>query len=182
MLDVVFDLEATCWTNRAVGPNETIEIGAVMIDSGEEISSFDAFVKPKIHPILSDFCKNLTSIEQEDVDGAFPFPDIFEKFVEWCGDCHLWSWGLYDRNQLERDALLHGGSTSFLLGCHYNLKEEFSRRRNIRRKYGMKKAMHLCGIPMTGTHHRGIDDARNISKIFTFSKDKWWYQENSIPT
>jgi inhibitor of KinA sporulation pathway (predicted exonuclease) len=30
----------------------------------------------------------------------------------------------------------------------------------------MKGALEREGISMEGTHHRGIDDARNIAKIF----------------
>ena len=181
-MDVFFDLEATCWKDRSIKPNETIEIGAVKVDAGEEIGSFDAFVKPVVHPVLSDFCKELTTITQEDVDSARLFPGVIDEFVEWIGDARLWSWGLYDRRQLERDCGRHGKDASFLEGRHFNFKNEFSRQRNAKKRYGMTRAMRICGIPMTGTHHRGIDDARNISRIFTFGEDRWRYIEDSIPT
>jgi len=29
----------------------------------------------------------------------------------------------------------------------------------------MKEALRILHIPLEGTHHRGIDDARNIAKI-----------------
>ncbi len=32
-------------------------------------------------------------------------------------------------------------------------------------KCGMKKAMAILNLDLNGTHHRGIDDARNIAKI-----------------
>ena len=180
--DVFFDLEGTCWKDRRIKPNETIEIGAVLLECGEEIDSFDMFVKPQVHPVLSDFCTELTSITQVDVDAAPKFDEAIDCFVEWIGDARLWSWGNYDRRQLERDCLLHGKDSSFLKGRHYNFKQEFSRQRRARKQYGMTRAMRICGIPMTGTHHRGIDDARNISRIFTFGEDRWWYIENSVAT
>ena len=180
--DVFFDLEATCWKDKRKKPNETIEIGAVMLESGEEISCFDAFVKPKVNPVLSGFCRELTTITQADVDSASPFGVVIDEFVEWIGDARLWSWGLYDRRQLERDCLIHGRDSSFLVDRHYNFKNDFSRQRRVKKRYGMTRAMRLCGIPMTGTHHRGIDDARNISRIFSFGENRWWYIENSIPT
>jgi len=32
---------------------------------------------------------------------------------------------------------------------------------------GMKKALQICGIKSEGTHHRALDDTKNITKIFT---------------
>jgi inhibitor of KinA sporulation pathway (predicted exonuclease) len=53
---------------------ETLEIGLVVIDleSLEIVDEFQRFVRPQINPILTDFCKKLTSIQQADVDGALP--------------------------------------------------------------------------------------------------------------
>ncbi|OMG46548.1 hypothetical protein BK140_26615 [Paenibacillus macerans] len=31
---------------------------------------------------------------------------------------------------------------------------------------GMERALKMLDLPLDGTHHRGIDDAKNISKIF----------------
>lgn len=53
---------------------ETIEIGLVVIDleTLEIVDEFQRFVRPRINPILTDFCKSLTSIQQADEDGAPP--------------------------------------------------------------------------------------------------------------
>lgn len=29
----------------------------------------------------------------------------------------------------------------------------------------MKGALHILDLPLEGTHHRGVDDAKNIAKI-----------------
>jgi len=66
---IIFDLEATC-EDRSINPywdNETIEIGAVKINNNEIIDSISIFIKPIENPILTNFCKNLTHISQEDV-------------------------------------------------------------------------------------------------------------------
>ena len=43
---------------------ETIEIGLVVIDleTLEVVDEFQRFVRPQINPVLTDFCKQLTSI------------------------------------------------------------------------------------------------------------------------
>jgi inhibitor of KinA sporulation pathway (predicted exonuclease) len=33
----------------------------------------------------------------------------------------------------------------------------------------MAGALRQLGIPLAGTHHRGIDDARNIAKILPYA-------------
>ena len=68
---VIVDLEATCLRERKPDfISEIIEIGAVKIDDDKIIEEMSLFVKPTINPILSDFCTELTSISQEDVDGG----------------------------------------------------------------------------------------------------------------
>jgi 3'-5' exoribonuclease 1 len=60
---VIVDLEATCWEGRDSSRNEIIEIGAVLVNEQQEIlSEFEQFVRPLMNPVLSEFCKNLTTI------------------------------------------------------------------------------------------------------------------------
>ena len=92
---VVFDLEATCEDRNIVAeyPNEIIEIGAVMIDErGTEIDRFEMFAKPTLNPILTQFCKDLTTIKQSDVDNAEDLAEVLIKFYEWLEGCTLLSW------------------------------------------------------------------------------------------
>jgi len=123
-------------------------------------------VQPVDEPELSEFCRNLTSIRQEDVEGAPRFPIAFSAFLDWIGtaEATLCSWGNYDRNQLLVDCRRHQLEPPALLESYLNLKGKFSERQNGRR-YGVKRALRLLGIPFEGTHHRGIDDARNIARI-----------------
>jgi len=41
----------------------------------------------------------------------------------------------------------------------------FSEKQGLKKKQGMAGALKLCGLPLEGTHHRGIDDARNIARM-----------------
>ncbi|MCY7336306.1 MAG: hypothetical protein LH613_08870 [Chamaesiphon sp.] len=36
----------------------------------------------------------------------------------------------------------------------------------------MAQALNLANIELAGTHHRGIDDARNISKLLPYILDR----------
>ncbi len=162
---IILDLEATCSEKKDI-ENEIIEIGAVKIIDGKVVDTFDAFVKPVLNPVLTDFCKELTTIRQEDVDNAKGFKEVFADFMSWIGtsDFEYMSWGFYDRKQFEHDCRMHKIDTSWTAN-HTNIKLMFADKTKMR-PCGMDKALRLLHIPLEGTHHRGIDDAKNIAKIY----------------
>jgi 3'-5' exoribonuclease 1 len=169
---LIVDLEATCEENDRNYGNEIIEIGAVLLDAkGNTLSEFDEFVKPINKPILTEFCKQLTSIQQADVDNAEEFPAVLQNFNYWLGDkakdTIFCAWGYYDKNQIVKDCAIHGipdNSLKWLDWC-ISAKHQFAEILE-RRQCGMSKALRILKIPHEGTHHRGIDDARNTAKIF----------------
>lgn len=173
-MHLIIDLEATCWEHRQDhrGENEIIEIGAIAINSKYEIlGEVQRFVRPIRNPVLSEFCTRLTSIVQSDIATADIFPVVLRDFqdeveqltgkslrsLEFC------SWGDYDRNQLKRDCQYH--KIAYPFGAHRNIKKEFARNHNIR-PTSVVGALRKLGIEFEGSHHRGIDDARNIARIF----------------
>jgi len=174
---IIFDLEASCWLGRPPhGLNEVIEIGAVKVnDYNEVVSIFSKFIKPTVNPILSDFCKRLTSISQEDVDKTRTFPFIIQDFMDWIGieeDFVLISWGKYDKQQLIQDCELHKLETEWL-EYHFNLKPAYRALKDLKDEPGLKKAVKLEGFEFTGIHHRAISDAENTAKIFIKYFKEW---------
>lgn len=147
---------------------EIIEIGAVRLDASlAPAGEFSSFVRPVVEPVLSDFCTELTSITQADVDAADPFSMVFPAFTAWIGaGAHrLCSWGFYDVGQFRLDCARHGIAFPVELEReHLNLKTAFAAWQGVRR-CGMARALEHLGLPLEGTHHRGIDDARNIAAI-----------------
>lgn len=171
---LIIDLEATCWGRNEGhrGENEIIEIGSVVVDDDYEVlGEIQRFVRPVRNPLLSEFCKRLTSIRQSDVDAAQVFPHVLRDFQnqverisgQRLSDLVFCSWGDYDRKQLMKDCLYH--KISYPFGVHRNVKREFAMRRRIK-PVSITGALRILGIPFEGSHHRGIDDARNIARIF----------------
>lgn len=82
---LVIDLEAT--TDEGGWPleeMEIIEIGAVLVTcGGEEISQWQHFVRPIRHPQLTDFCRQLTQIEQYQLNNAAGFAQASQALDEW---------------------------------------------------------------------------------------------------
>lgn len=167
---IIFDLEATCWEEKHKHVSEIIEIGAVKINQNKAIvGEFNAFVKPVLQPRLSEFCMKLTSIEQADVDNAKRFPEVINEFKEWIGtnknDYCLCSWGFYDKKQLITDSELHNIPTNWL-EKHISVKHQHQILTNLNKSVGLGRAIRLENLDFEGIPHRGIDDARNIAKIF----------------
>jgi 3'-5' exoribonuclease 1 len=166
---IIVDLEATCWRDMQDRERmEIIEIGAVRLPSGPGPAGdeFQRFVRPVQEPVLSDFCRELTSITQPDVDAAATFPSVFGELVEWIGPLPftLCSWGAYDLNQFRLDCRRHAIELPATFERHINLKAEFARKFKVRPP-GMSAALKIAGMGLEGTHHRGIDDARNIARL-----------------
>lgn len=167
---LIVDLESTCCDKNTIpkSEHEIIEIGAVMVStqSLKTVSEFTTFVRPNVHPQLTTFCTELTSITQSDVDSAPSFPEAAAHFSQWLmpfNDYLFCSWGNYDRNHLASDSERYGISNP-VQATHLNIKKRFAREVGVK-AMGMHRALHLVGIKPEGIHHRGIDDARNIALL-----------------
>jgi 3'-5' exoribonuclease 1 len=175
---IIYDLEATCWENSPPGyVQEIIEIGAFRLNQyGEVRGKFNRFIRPVVHPTLSPFCRQLTSIQQEDVNRAKTFPDVIDEFKTWAyideEDYVLCSWGNFDRKMFAADCRLHRLESEWT-ERHANLKEQYRLMKNMKKGPGLRRAVEGEGLLFTGVHHRGISDAENLVKIFLKYLGHW---------
>lgn len=168
----IVDFEATCCDKNSFPRDEMeiIEIGSVMVEAatGNILSEFCTFIRPQQHPLLTGFCKELTTITQEEVDAAPVFPEALAAFSAWLarfGAPVFCSWGDYDRKQLEKDCAFHEAAFPFTNG-HRNLKAEFSESIGSKKRFGLGQAINRLSLTFEGTAHRGIDDAKNIARVY----------------
>ncbi|MBK6620708.1 MAG: exonuclease domain-containing protein [Saprospirales bacterium] len=177
---IVFDLEATCWEGKPENKvQEIIEIGAVRLSAfGEVEDTFCRFVRPVLNPSLSVFCRQLTRIEQRDIDKAAGFAKVIDEFQDWADifyeDYLLCSWGNFDRKMLVQDCKLHKLDSEWALE-HINLKRQYQDIRKLKKKRGLQAALEKEGFEFEGSPHRAIDDAKNLVKIFLKHLDEWAY-------
>ncbi len=178
---IVFDLEATCWNGSSMGKaSEIIEIGAIRMNGyGEITGEYNRFVKPILNPLLSPYCRELTSIEQNDIDRAKTFDIVIDEFKDWMGlydgdDYLLCSWGAFDKKMLVHDCELHHLESDWAKE-HIDLKWQYKQLKKLPKPYGLKKAVEKNGFEFEGIHHRAISDAYNLSKIFAEYLDEWMF-------
>ncbi|MFT6335454.1 MAG: inhibitor of KinA sporulation pathway (predicted exonuclease) [Halioglobus sp.] len=78
------------------------------------------------------------------------------------------------KKKFESDCGVHGLDSSWV-EKHISLKPQYGKFKMLKRAIGMKNALLNEKMQLEGTHHRGIDDARNIAKIFVKYFDQWEY-------
>lgn len=170
---IVVDVEATC-TDKDEFPRdqmEIIEIGAVCLDEdGNVRDSFQTFIRPEKNPILTDFCKELTTIQQTDVDSAYSFKTAMPQFLQWvknvCGqnDYVFYSWGDFDKNIFRRQCIELNVDAKTFLSKHKNAKALFAEI-NKCKPMGVGSALKFKKMKFIGTPHRAIDDSINIAEL-----------------
>ncbi|MCA9563430.1 MAG: exonuclease domain-containing protein [Myxococcales bacterium] len=169
---LIVDLEATCWgeKGRRIKERETIEIGAAVLESGSlrEVASFQSLVRPIRNPTLSEYCRELTGLSQDQVDAASPFPAVLKQFHEWLGRFEIsawYSWGPFDARQLERDGTQHELRVH-LPSRHIDLAERAANHFKSRRRIGLGQACEWLGISYPKSCHRALEDVRIASEVF----------------
>lgn len=186
---IVIDFEATCFEkpfNR--NKQEIIEFPAVLLnlESGLVEKEFHRYLRPVEIPTLSDYCKNLTGITQETVDGGDLLPDVVEDFRKWMkatikekllvlpkmkksnldGNCAFVTWGNWDfgiqlRNECQRKKIR---KPSFF-NQWIDLKEIYIEKGTFKQQFTFGEALEQSGIEFVGRPHSGLDDARNTATL-----------------
>jgi len=166
---IVVDLECTCWESEPppgqIG--EIIEIGVCLLDSNSLLRSArqSILVRPERSQV-SPFCTKLTTLTQAQVDTGIPFEQACQELRKtYRTSDRTWaSYGDFDRRQFERQCQETGVRYPFGK-THLNVKNLLSLALNEPYEVGLDRALDLTGLPLEGTHHRGVDDAWNIAQL-----------------
>lgn len=165
---LIIDLEATCWQGKipASESSEIIEIGIAVLDvqTGDITNNEGLLIKPTRSKV-SSFCTELTTITQEILDNEGTTFDEACKFLSKNYSQYTWaSYGAYDLKMMKSQCSVRNVEYPLSMN-HINVKELFSETKGLNRKVGMSGALGILNISLEGTHHRGVDDAKNIAKI-----------------
>jgi len=182
---LVLDFEATCQDGRKISPQEIIEFPCAIINTKNGFKTEDIFhkyVRPIHHPILTDFCTNLTGITQDMVSTSDTFDTVFTQFRTWlenehglvgshseqtndnfafvtCGD-----WDL--KHMLPEQCRTSQVSIPGYMKKWINIKSSFSSLFGTNKfPKGLSSMLHQLDMEFEGRPHSGIDDVKNIVRI-----------------
>lgn len=170
---VIFDIEASC-EDKNINKNynmETIEIGAVKVENGKIVDTFQTFIKPEYVQSLTPFCTELTGIIYEDLKDAPTFNEAIVNFYEFIYGLPIYSCGEFDRKFLLRELsdkgedYAHTLTANAIKANHRNLKVLFNKVTG-EKMAGMTKMAEILSVELTGIHHRALDDTLNLAKIY----------------
>jgi inhibitor of KinA sporulation pathway (predicted exonuclease) len=167
---LVIDVESTCWQQAPPRGqiSEIIEVGLCVVDLHllRRIERRSLMVKPMMSEV-SEFCTELTGITAEMVQDAPPLSEAIRILRDQyrSADRLFASWGDYDRDQFQRNCQTY--DLKYPFGpTHLNIKNLFSTSLGLKRELALDEACDRLGLTMEGTHHRGVDDAWNIARVF----------------
>ncbi|KAJ3654165.1 hypothetical protein Zmor_013375 [Zophobas morio] len=184
----VIDFEATCWesADRKTKCPEIIEFPAVLYDvkNGEIVDEFQEYVMPTENPKLSDFCTQLTGIQQNQVDTGVPLSTCLFLFMKWVNEkkklygmefpnsddkaektCAFATWSDWDlgicfKNECNRKRLTYAKIFRKWIDIRHLYKFYFKKPFN-----GLSGALSELGLTFEGKEHCGLHDARNTAKL-----------------
>ncbi|KAJ8635331.1 hypothetical protein MRB53_009598 [Persea americana] len=177
---VVIDFEATCDKEKIPQPQEIIEFPSVLVNSvtGQIEGSFQTYVRPTYHPLLTDFCKELTGIQQSQVDIGVSLSEalvLHDKWLEYKGvkrtNFAVVTWTNWDcQVMLESECRLKSIRKPPYFNQWINLKLPFQKVFGGVR-CNLKEAVKLAGLTWEGRAHCGLDDAMNTARLLTHLKN-----------
>jgi DNA polymerase III subunit epsilon len=154
MLDkyVVVDLETT---GLRAKDDKIIEIGAILVENGKEVKTFETFVNPGklIPPIITQ----VTNITNEMVSNAPYMEDIVDDFMDFMGDYTLLGHNLMFDYSFIKKVAINGGYTFERKGL-----DTLKLARKYLEELESKKLDYLCSYfnIEDENHHRALNDAR----------------------
>ena len=171
---IVMDLE---W-NRSYDKkklDEVLQIGAVRVarPGGPILSSFCAFVKPRVHKRFDPGARKLPDL-QFSIDSDATFAEAWAAFVDWCGDDRVFAfWGPDDFGVIRQNCA-YWGVESFEPEKVYDYQRAFAH------AYGEQapvmalfRVVDYLGIPDIFDYHNALYDA-----MYTALVGAWLRQED----
>ena len=148
---VAFDLETTGLSSKH---DRIIEIGAVLMENGQEIDRFQTFVDPEMR--LQRDTIDLTGITDDMLVGAPKLEEVFPKFLEFVGDRVLVAHNAdfdtgFIRTACEKLGYAYNFTSADTLVMAQNLLPHLS-------KFKLDVVANALNLPEFN-HHRAADDA-----------------------
>ncbi|PIN09106.1 putative exonuclease [Handroanthus impetiginosus] len=180
---VVMDFEATCDEGKRINPiQEIIEFPSVIVDgrTGQLEDCFQTYVRPTINGVLTDYCKDLTGIQQTQVDKGVSLSVALDEHDKWLeskgiknSKFSVVTWGDWDcRTMLESECRHKNIPKAPYFNRWINLKVPYSVVFGGAKTSNLEVAVENAGLTWEGRPHCGLDDAKNTARLLALIMQK----------
>ena len=175
------DFEYSCLDTKSDGGLPIISVGVIICDGKMQVmDSFYKTVKPLKNETLSERCKKLTGLTQEEIDCSDDFDAVSFKcleFVNQYGLDTIFVWGSSDSISVKYDFKLHREqelpfSNIKLLKKHLkNIEPYLMKKVNLPCHMGLQKLQKMFMIKRKDlVNHNALDDAILLSRLYYTKK------------
>lgn len=172
---VIVDLEMCKVPKRARGDNyswanETIQIGAVLLDEQLEIADkFMTYVAPE-YGNIDNFIKKLTGISKANLINAPKMKEALQEFIDWFPrDAIAVSWSDNDEIQIRREIAGKGiviDGLDEILDNWIDCQKTFNEKMKGEKNFSLAEALIAANIIYEDGAHDGLVDAYNTALLF----------------
>lgn len=189
---IVIDFESTCWREKNNYGQEIIEFPAVLLDTSTGLidSEFHSYVQPQEHPVLSEFCTELTGITQRQAEAGVPLQMCLSRFGRWLRALQLQKALVFPGERLSAMtpsarhkpcAFVTWSDWDLAVCLQYECKRKQLHKPDVlnswidlratyrlfynRKPKGLNGALQDLGIQFCGRQHSGLDDSRNTAQL-----------------
>ncbi|MEW8957195.1 exonuclease domain-containing protein [Clostridium sp.] len=150
-------------------PNEIIEIGAVRVDKYlNQIDTLKIYVKPYIFPVLNPKIKEITGIEEKNLNEGLPFKEaikILEEFAK--EDDIICSWAKDDVAEIIRNSFYHNVNNVDWIKKYIDIQEYCTKVMGEKQSLSLKRAIEKLDIRKNeGRLHDALNDALYTLEVF----------------
>ncbi|MCR5735504.1 MAG: exonuclease domain-containing protein [Lachnospiraceae bacterium] len=151
--------------------NETIQIGAVLMNSDHQVvGKKSIFVSPQLG-CISQNIEKLTGISRAQVNDAPNMEAALNELTAWIPqeEVTVVAWSDNDKNQIEhelRGKNIHNDRMEELLDNWTDCQKTFGQKAGYDRPCKLSEALIAAGIMAEGREHDGLDDAYNTALLF----------------
>ncbi|MGL5647412.1 MAG: exonuclease domain-containing protein [Clostridium sp.] len=168
---VFFDFEMNCLVDfKSV---EIISIGACKIDlKTKDISRYYNLIKPQEVSELTQKCIEITALNQEEIDNANEFNNVFENFGQWINDekALFLFWGGNDISVLKNDFnrnLKKSKDALRIITNNIDFQEVLCKDiLNREDMLSLTNGLIEANLEFKGSQHNSGDDAYNLFRIY----------------
>ncbi|HWR41390.1 MAG TPA: 3'-5' exonuclease KapD [Patescibacteria group bacterium] len=160
---------------------EIVEVGAVLLSTNlsDMQKVYQTFVKPRLFPKLSEACKNIAMLTQEDINQGIDWAEAMGKLAEHytAGQTWLVAWGDADWQVIQNNC------NKYKLDCPFQFADYLDLALAYRQYYAKDRTLSLHHaideqqIQREGNYHLALDDAFNTGLLLCRMWENGWRPE-----